>query len=144
MPNLHGYQNLQNFVIFLTWLSHPTTSKYCYLWYGFIPPQFQNFTNPPRGIFLDWCSHLIKYVELSRWKVCAKYIIVVSNITVLVSHSVLFFEYFMRMSHGVNKKTPPSAFPHLPFPTRFSADLFVVFKKYFIDLLLFWSDYCER
>ena len=34
-------------------------------------------------------------------------------ITVLVSHNVIFFGYFMHIAHGVNRKTPPSAFPHL-------------------------------
>ena len=36
----------------------------------------------------------------------------VNNITVLVSHNVIFFGCSMHMSHGVNK-TPPSASPYL-------------------------------
>ena len=56
-------------------------------------------------------------------------ITIVSNITVLVSHNIIFFGFFMPLSHGVNKKTPSSVSPHLP-------GLFVVYKKYFINLLL--------
>ena len=41
-------------------------------------------------------------------------ITIVSNITVLVSHNIIFFECFMPMSHGVNMKTPSSVSPHLP------------------------------
>ena len=37
-------------------------------------------------------------------------ITIVSNITVLVSH-IIFFGFFMPTSHGVNKKTPSSAYP---------------------------------
>ena len=33
--------------------------------------------------------------------------------TVLVSHNVICFGYFMPMSHGVNNKSPTTAFPHL-------------------------------
>ena len=54
-------------------------------------------------------------------------ITIVSNITVLVSQNIIFFGYFMPMSHSVNKKTPPSASPNLPLsPTRFSSGFFVV------------------
>ena len=41
-------------------------------------------------------------------------ITIVGNITVLVSHNIIFFEFFMPMSHGFNKKTPSSVSPHLP------------------------------
>ena len=37
-------------------------------------------------------------------------ITIVSNITVLVSHNIIFYGFFMPMSHGVNKKTPSSVF----------------------------------
>ena len=33
-------------------------------------------------------------------------------ITVLVSHNVIYLEYFMPMSHGVNKKAPTIVSPH--------------------------------
>ena len=56
-------------------------------------------------------------------------ITIVSNITVLVSHNIIFFGLFMPMSHGVNKKTLSSVFPHLHPPTRFSPGLFVVLQK---------------
>ena len=55
-------------------------------------------------------------------------ITIVSNITVLVSRNVLFFGYFMPMSHGVNKKTPPSVSSHLPPPAIFSSVLFAVLQ----------------
>ena len=43
-------------------------------------------------------------------------ITIVSNITVLESQciSVIFSEFLMSMSYGVNNKAPPSASPHLP------------------------------
>ena len=59
-------------------------------------------------------------------------IIIVNNITVLVSIIVTFFEFFMPMSHGVNKRTPPSAPTRLPIflsPTEFSPDLFAILQK---------------
>ena len=34
------------------------------------------------------------------------FLLVTLLITVLVSHNVIFFEYFMPMSHGINKKAP--------------------------------------
>lgn len=42
-------------------------------------------------------------------------IIIVSNITGLVSHNVIFVGYFMPMHYSVNKKAPPILFPN-PFP----------------------------
>lgn len=42
-------------------------------------------------------------------------IIIVSNITGLVSHNVIFVGYFMPMHYSVNKKAPPILFP-IPFP----------------------------
>ena len=35
-------------------------------------------------------------------------------ITVLVSHSVIYLQYFMPMSHGVNKKAPVIVSPTPP------------------------------
>ena len=43
----------QNFAISFAWLSNHTTSKYCYPYHDFPNTQFQNFTNPPHGVFLD-------------------------------------------------------------------------------------------
>ena len=50
-------------------------------------------------------------------------ITIVSNITVLVPQYIIFFAFVMLMSHGMKKKTPPSASPYLYLPyqvfTRF-------------------------
>ena len=43
-------------------------------------------------------------------------------ITVLVSHNVIYLEYFMPMSHGVNKNAPTIVSPTPP-PNRFSPGL---------------------
>ena len=56
-------------------------------------------------------------------------ITIVSNIAVLVSHNIIFVEFFMPMSHGVNKKTPSSASSHLHPPARFSPGLLVVLQE---------------
>ena len=41
-------------------------------------------------------------------------LLLVVILLLLVSYNVIFFGLFMPMSHGVNKKTPPSASHHLP------------------------------
>ena len=33
-------------------------------------------------------------------------LLVILLITMLVSHNVIYFEYFMPMSHGINKQAP--------------------------------------
>ena len=51
-------------------------------------------------------------------------ITIISNITVLVSHNVIWFECFMPMSHSINKKAPPILSPTPPLYqvfTRFVA-----------------------
>ena len=55
----------------------------------------------------------------------------VSNITVLVSHKIIFFGFFKPMSHGVNKKTSTLhvSCPHLHPPTRFLPGFFVVVQE---------------
>ena len=54
---------------------------------------------------------------------------IISNITVLASHNVICFGYFMSMTHGVNKKAPQIASPQpLPY-TRFSPGLFVALQE---------------
>ena len=64
-------------------------------------------------------------------------ITIVSNITVLVSHSIIFFGFFMPMSDGVKKKTPSSASPHLHHPLPgFRQACLLIYKKYFINHLL--------
>ena len=42
-------------------------------------------------------------------------ITIVGNTSMLVSHSIIFFWYFILISHGVKKKTPPSASPYQVF-----------------------------
>ena len=63
------------------------------------------------------------------------FLLVILLITVLLSHNVIYFEYFMPMSHGINKKAPtmpmshginkkaPTIVPLTLFPNRFSPDL---------------------
>ena len=71
----------------------------------------------------------------------------VSNITVLVSHKIIFFGFFKPMSHGVNKKTSTLhvSCPHLHPPTRFLPGFFVVvqeilYQPYFTMIRLFMKD----
>ena len=53
-------------------------------------------------------------------------ITVISIITMLVSHNVICFGYFIHMSHGFDEKAPPALFPiPLPYP---------VFTKFFVAL----------
>ena len=63
--------------------------------------------------------------------------------TVLVSHNVICFRYFMPMSHGVNKKAPTIVSPH-PSPLLGFHQCLLFYKQYFINLLLLWSDYCKK
>ena len=67
----------------------------------------------------------------------------ISNITVLVSHSVTCFAYFMPMSHAFNKNNclSPSPSPPLLSLTRFSPVLFVVSQEmlYQSFFFLIWS-----
>ena len=66
-------------------------------------------------------------------KICRNYvsiiITIVGNITVLVSHNVIFFAFSMPMGHGVNKKTPSSVSPSSIPSTRFSLGLFIVLEE---------------
>ena len=57
-------------------------------------------------------------------------ITIVSNITLLVSHNIIFFGFYVPMSHGVNKKTPPRASPTSLSLTNFSQGLFVVLQMF--------------
>ena len=56
-------------------------------------------------------------------------ITIVSNITVLVSQSIIFFGYFIPMNHSVNKKTSLSASLIPLSPTKFSPGLLVVIQE---------------
>ena len=142
----HGYQiqEIQNFIIPSTWLSYPTASKHCYACYGFLIPQFQNFADlSPWKIF--WIgnpsSYILVFLEIGRnyiSPVMSIVIIIVSIITLLVSQNI-FVEFFIPMSHGVNKKTRPSAFPNLPLPYQvFTRIIYCLTKKYLINFLLLW------
>ena len=140
----HCYQiqEFQNFIIPSTWLSYPTASKHCYACYGFLIPQFQNFADlSPWKIF--WIgnpsSYILVSLEIGRnyiSPVMSIVIIIVSIITLLVSQNI-FVGFFIPMSHGVNKKTRPSAFPNLPLPYQvFTRIIYCLTKKYLINFLL--------
>ena len=140
----HCYQiqDFQNFIIPSTWLSYPTASKHCYACYGFLIPQFQNFADlSPWKIF--WIgnpsSYILVSLEIGRnyiSPVMSIVIIIVSIITLLVSQNI-FVGFFIPMSHGVNKKTRPSAFPNLPLPYQvFTRIIYCLTKKYLINFLL--------
>ena len=66
-------------------------------------------------------------------KICRNYvsiiITIVDNITVLVSHNVIFFGFSMPMGRGVNRKTPSSVSPTSIPSTRFSLGLFIVLEE---------------
>ena len=57
-------------------------------------------------------------------------ITIVSNITLLVLYNIIYFGYFMTMSHTINKNTSPSASLHLPFH-------YEVFTRFACCLLLY-------
>ena len=85
----------------LKWLSHPTTSKYCYPC-CLSHPTVSKFYQP-------------SFLEIGR-NYKSNIIVIVNNITVLMSHNVIFHGSFMPMSHGVNKKTCPSTSSHISSP----------------------------
>ena len=72
-------------------------------------------------------------------------ITIVSNTTVLVSRNIIFFGFFMSISHAVNKETPLSVFSYLAPSARFSLGLFVVlqeilYQPFFVVIRLFTKD----
>ena len=94
-------------------------------------------------------QHNIKF--LLRWPVFPDYLFLVtmvsiiitifSNITMLVSYNVIWLGYFMPMSHSVNNnpsQVPPTTFLSQP---GFRQVCFLFYKKYFINLVLLWSNY---
>ena len=96
-----------NILFFLLLLSHPTISK-------FYQPTNCTFFMGGRDYY-----PLLIFGGIGR-----NYVItIISNITVLVSHNVICFGYFMPMSHGVNKEAlpivSPAPLPYLVF-TRFA------------------------
>ena len=74
------------------------------IWNGCPTLRFQNFVIPPSWISLHYMSIITED-----------------------------FRYFMPISHGVNRKTPPSACCHLPPPIRFSPGCLLFYKKHFIN-----------
>ena len=107
--------------------------------HGYRTPQFYNFTNFSPGKFFGLkieffsLSFFFFFLETRR-NYMSIIITIVSNITLSVSRNIIFLKFFMPMSHGVNKKTPLSAFSHLPPPTRFLPDLFVVLQEILYQL----------
>lgn len=67
-------------------------------------------------------------------------IIVVSNITVLVSHNVIFGGYFVNMSRDFNNTTLPSASSSLSVAGLHQVFL-LFYKKYFMNLYFLWEGY---
>ena len=80
--------------------------------YGFFNSQFHNFTNPPHRF------------SFSNLKSCLFFLF-----NLFIYLFILGGGYFKLMSHGVNKKTPPSASPNSLPPARFSQGLFAVLQK---------------
>ena len=105
----------------LPWLSHPTISKF-----------YQPFT------WKTFC------VGNPTWNYVSIITTIIRNITVLVSHNVICFWYFMPMRHGANEKTPPIVSPAPPPIPGFHQVCFLFYKKYFINLIFFWSDYLRK
>ena len=86
-----------------------------------LAPWFQTFTNLshhdgiwisdfvfrlipiPSDLFFQFLEIFINYMSIL--------ITIVSNITVLVSHNIIFYRFFISVNHGVNKKTPSSVSP---------------------------------
>ena len=102
---LHGYQKYC--------YPHPTISK-CY--------------QPITLSFFGLIIPLNFFLEIGR-KYESIIITVISNITVLVSHNVICFRYFMLMSHGVSIIRLLQLFlPRLPL-TRSLPGLFVVLQE---------------
>ena len=67
-------------------------------------------------------------------------IAIVSNITVLVSHNVIFFGGYMPMSHDVNKNTAPSTSLKISPLPRLNQVFLWCYKKHFITHPLLSSD----
>ena len=136
------WHNFKFFFISPSWLSYPTTSKHCYLCYGFLIPQFQNSTN-----FSSWnffglvIPHF--FLELCRNYIMSIIFTIVSNMTVLVLQNIIFLGFFMPRSHDFNiirrlLQAPPP--PPSPLPGFHQVSL-LFYNKCLIKLLLPWSDY---
>ena len=96
-----------NILLSLVLLSHSTISK---------------FYQPTNSIFWGLVIPLNFFLEIGKNYVSI-IITIISNITLLVSHNIIYFGYFMPTSHGTNKKAPPIVSPTpLPYQvfTRFA------------------------
>ena len=97
---------------------------------------------PANHMEFFWVSYLTQFfLEIGRNYVSI-IITIISNITVLVSHNVICFRYFIPMSHGVSKNAPPILSP-IP-PTRFSPELFVILQKILYQPFFALSDYWKK
>ena len=108
---------------------------------GFLTPQIHNFSIlSPWNFFglVPYPTYLFTFYFL---ELCRNYmsiiITIIGNNTVLVSHNLILFGFFMSMSHGVKKKrllqVPPSRPlpppPPPPSPTSVLPGLFVVSQE---------------
>ena len=115
------------------WLLKPTISKFCHSSYMVITlqnlkilqsllllshPTISKFYQLARWIFWGVSNPSWFFLEISR-NYASIIITIISNITVIVSHNVTCFGYFMPMSNGVNRKAPTIVSPT-------PIDLFVV------------------
>ena len=94
-------------------LSHPTTSK-------FYQPTNWNFfwvSSPTCFVFLEIGRNYVPVI-----------IAIISNITLLVSHNVICFGYYMPMSHGMIKKAPPTV-SHTPPPYQVFTNIVCCFAR---------------
>ena len=101
---------------------------------GFLTPQIDNFSIlSPWNFFglVPYPTYLFTFYFL---ELCRNYmsiiITIIGNNTVLVSHNLILFWFFMSMSHGVKKKrllqvSPSSSIP----PTSVLPGLFVVLQE---------------
>ena len=91
-------------------------------------PTISEFYQPVNWILFWFVIPLNCFVGHTQVKTI---IIAIIKITVLVSDSTICLGYFMHMSHGINKKAPPTVSPnhHPPHLTRFLPGLFIVLQK---------------
>ena len=101
-------------------------------------PNFKILPTFHQESFSDWKLNFFLFLSFFFLEILRNYmsiiITIVSNIILSVSHNIIFLKFFMPMTHGVNKKTPLSAFSYLPPPTRFLPGLFVVLQEILYQL----------
>ena len=125
-----------------------------FLRHGYYTPKLKNiailtiFFSPYNFRILPTCHWILfgLVIQLNffwRSKLCV-IITIISNITVSVSHNVICFEYFMPISHGVNKKAPRIVSLNPPTNQVFTR-LVCCFIRNTLSTLFFCSaltDYC--